>query len=190
MIRKLIVSDGAGLASCQVLGERITLLANHDQTGRYEVYLHDAPAGVGPPPHFHSWDEAFYVIEGAVDFDCAGMLKPVTAGGFVHIPAGTVHHFRLARPAARVLGIPSDYGVPALSRSLERHRRGADPDLGHLLGGLSDRHVGRAGARAHATAGNGAPRGIHRLLRDLDSTSGRGGRRSRAGCGGCLCRPQ
>lgn len=148
MIRKLIVSDGAGLASCQVLGERITLLANHDQTGSYEVYLHDAPAGVGPPPHFHSWDEAFYVIEGAVDFDCAGMLKTITAGGFVHIPAGTVHSFRYASPTARVLGITSGAGASELFRAIDRECPGATPDMGKLMGVLSDHQVGLAGSPA------------------------------------------
>ncbi len=142
MTRNLIVSDGAGTASCQVLGERITILANHGQTGSYEVYLHDAPQGVGPPPHFHPWDEAFYVIDGAVDFDCAGTLKKVTAGGFVHVPAGMVHSFRYASPTARVLGITSGAGASELFAAIDRECPGATPDMGKLMGVLSGHQVG------------------------------------------------
>ncbi len=148
MTRNLIVSDGAGTASCQVLGERITILANNGQTGSYEIYLHDAPQGVGPPPHFHPWDEAFYVIDGAVDFDCAGTLKQVTAGGFVHVPAGTVHSFRYASPTARVLGITSGAGAAGVFADIDRECPGATPDMGKLMDVLSRHHVGLAGQPA------------------------------------------
>jgi hypothetical protein len=37
--------------------------------------------GAEPPAHFHRWDEAFYVIDGEIDF--GGTSKRVKAGGFV-----------------------------------------------------------------------------------------------------------
>ena len=74
----------------------------------------EAAQGVGLPPHAHPWGEAFYVIEGAVAFQCGAMARTVVAGGFVHVPAGTVHSFRYARPTARVLGITSGHGAATM----------------------------------------------------------------------------
>jgi uncharacterized cupin superfamily protein len=52
------------------------------------------PETAGPPLHLHqSWDEAFYVLEGAVTFliDSAEHVAP--AGSFVFIPRGVPHTF-------------------------------------------------------------------------------------------------
>ncbi|MBT9460425.1 MAG: cupin domain-containing protein [Rugosibacter sp.] len=94
MIKDLIVSDSSSIVPCQVFAERITILADHGQTGSFEVFVHDASEGAGPEPHSHPWDEAFYVADGEVDFECDGMSKKVTAGGFVHVLGGMVHAFR------------------------------------------------------------------------------------------------
>jgi quercetin dioxygenase-like cupin family protein len=59
-----------------------------------------APRDVGPPPHHHSWDEAYYVLEGHVRFSIDGRDLVLGAGEFVHIPGGTVHGFKGASDAA------------------------------------------------------------------------------------------
>jgi len=119
MARDLIIEDSARITPRKVFGEEITILADHTQTGSYEIYVHDAPEGVGPPPHSHPWDEVFYVIEGKVDFDCGDVAKTVQSGGLVHVPAGTVHTFRYASPA-RVLGITSGNGAAAMFTAIDR----------------------------------------------------------------------
>jgi hypothetical protein len=105
MARDLIIADSALITPRKVFGEEITILADHAQTGSYEIYVHDAPEGVGPPPHSHPWDEAFYVIEGKVDFVCGDVAKTVHGrvcacsgrnGSYVPIRqprASTGHHF-------------------------------------------------------------------------------------------------
>ena len=76
MKRNVIITNSSQITPRQVFGEKITILANHSETGSYEVYVHDAPEGVGPPPHSHPWDEAFYVVNGAaamftaLDLEC------------------------------------------------------------------------------------------------------------------------
>lgn len=60
MARDLIITNTAEIEPKLVCGEQITILADSNRTGSYEVYLHDAPEGAGPPPHSHQWDEAFY----------------------------------------------------------------------------------------------------------------------------------
>jgi mannose-6-phosphate isomerase-like protein (cupin superfamily) len=70
------------------------------------------PAGLGPPPHRHDWDEAYYVIEGAVDFEIDGKPVRVESGGFTYLPRNTVHGFKGASASpARVL----IFAVPAHS---------------------------------------------------------------------------
>lgn len=140
MNREVIVTDCAQITAKKVFGEEITILADHSQTGSYEVYVHDAPEGVGPPPHSHPWDEAFYVIDGVVDFMCGDLAKSVKAGGFVHVPAGTVHTFRYASPTARILGFTSRGGAAAMFTAVDREC-GAVPDLAKAMAVLKRHEV-------------------------------------------------
>jgi mannose-6-phosphate isomerase-like protein (cupin superfamily) len=67
------------------------------------------PDGSGPPPHLHrSYDEAWLVLAGVVDFRLAGQSKRVGAGSFVYAPRGTPHTFSNPGPGeARILVIGS-----------------------------------------------------------------------------------
>jgi quercetin dioxygenase-like cupin family protein len=140
MTKHLIVTNSSSIAPCQVLAERITPLAEHDQTGSYEVYVHDAKEGAGPPPHSHPWDEAFYVVEGVVEFECAGTRRSLAAGGFVHVPAGMVHSFRYASPTARILGVTSGAGACAMFADVDREC-GEAPDMQRIAAVLGRHHV-------------------------------------------------
>jgi quercetin dioxygenase-like cupin family protein len=64
----------------------------------------EIPIGLGPPRHRHDWDEAYYVIEGALDFHLDGREVRVGPGDFVYLPRNTVHAFKGAlQTPARVL---------------------------------------------------------------------------------------
>ena len=64
----------------------------------------EIPIGHGPPPHRHDWDEAYYVIEGALDFQIDGKQVLIERGDFAYLPRGTVHAFKGAAPSpTRVL---------------------------------------------------------------------------------------
>jgi quercetin dioxygenase-like cupin family protein len=131
-----IILDGNTVVPRQVLAERISILADHSQTGSYEVTIHDGAEGAGPPPHFHPWDEAFYVIDGVVDFECGGAAKTLTAGGFIHVPGGTVHAFRYATPKARMVGITSGEGSAKMFTAVDREC-GVAPDMDKLVAVLN-----------------------------------------------------
>lgn len=96
-----------------VLGMPLRFLCDSKDTGdAWSLMEEDIPLGLGPPPHRHDWDEAYYVIEGELDFEMDG--KPVRAkrGDFVYLPRNTVHSFKGASPSpARVL----IFAVPAHS---------------------------------------------------------------------------
>mgnify|MGYP006291588567 CR=1 FL=1 len=63
------------------------------------------PPGLGAPPNAHAGEtEAFYVLQGRVDFTVGGATQRVEAGGFVSIPDGAVHAFAAVGPdPARIL---------------------------------------------------------------------------------------
>jgi quercetin dioxygenase-like cupin family protein len=136
MTKNLVITHSASITPRQVLAERITILADHSQTGSYEVTLHDGLEGAGPPPHFHPWDEAFYVIDGEVDFDCGGVSKKIVAGGFIHVPGGMVHAFRYATPTAQMVGITSGEGSATMFTAVDREC-GAAPDMEKLVAVLN-----------------------------------------------------
>ncbi|MDB6144555.1 MAG: cupin [Pseudomonas sp.] len=91
-----------------VVGEAITLLAGGDMTKPFEVHIQEGVQGGGPPPHFHPWDEAFYVIDGQVEVMVEGKSTTIEAGGYVHIPGGTVHAYKNLSATAKMIGVVSD----------------------------------------------------------------------------------
>lgn len=91
-----------------VVGEAITILAGGDLTKPFEMHIQEGVQGGGPPPHFHPWDEAFYVIDGQVEVTVAGKATTIFPGGYVHIPAGTVHAYKNISATAKMIGVVSD----------------------------------------------------------------------------------
>ena len=58
--------------------------------GEMEIFLQDGVEGSGPPPHYHPWDESFYVVSGEIAFGIEDYESVAPAGTLVHLPAGTV----------------------------------------------------------------------------------------------------
>lgn len=60
--------------------------------------------GVEPPLHVHQREEeAFYVLEGEIDFQVGDEIRPATPGSFVFAPRGIPHTFALRTDVARAL---------------------------------------------------------------------------------------
>lgn len=92
-------------APLNVLGMPLRMLCEASETGgAWSLFEEDVPLGMGPPPHRHDWDEAYYILEGEVDFEIEGQPVTIAAGDFARLPANTIHGFKGASPAgARVL---------------------------------------------------------------------------------------
>lgn len=57
---------------------------------------HRAPEGHSPPVHIHrTEDEVFHVLGGEFRFQIDGREQSLAAGGFVVVPKGTPHTFRV-----------------------------------------------------------------------------------------------
>ena len=101
--------------------------------GAYSLTEHLVTAASNPPMHVQvDEDEAFYILEGEVEFEVDGQVVTATPGTFAFVARGAAHRFRVL----------TEHG----------------PDARDLLGqadrqprGLLPRH-GRAGDRARAAA--------------------------------------
>lgn len=101
----IVLSPETRPRALNIVGEKLTVLADRSVAHGYEVFLQEGPAGSGPPPHHHAWDEAFFVLEGEVDFGVGERRMTATAGTFVHLPAGTSHWFRFGAAGGRMLSL-------------------------------------------------------------------------------------
>lgn len=114
-----------------VLGMPLWFLCDADDTdGTWSLMEEKIPTGLGPPPHRHDWDEAYYVIEGALDFEIGGKPVRIEPGGFTYIPRNTVHAFKGASPSpARVLIFAVPAHSSAFFKDVNREVRTVPDDL-------------------------------------------------------------
>lgn len=103
-----VIDAGNVPAPVNVVGETITILAGGDLSKPFEVHIQEGVQGGGPPPHFHPWDEAFLVIDGQVEVTVEGKATTISAGGYVHIPGGSIHAYKNISPTAKMIGVVSD----------------------------------------------------------------------------------
>src|SRR3954464_12660990 len=106
MSEAIIVNAGE-VEPFDIVGEKLAVLAPGAKTGSYEIFHQAGPEGSGPPPHSHPWDEAFYVISGAIAFGVEERDTVGTAGTLVHVPAGTTHWFRFEKGGGAMLSVTS-----------------------------------------------------------------------------------
>lgn len=128
--RALVVvqSDGLHVRHIGVVGDTYTILLTGNETGgRFCLIDMHVPAGGGPPPHRHDFEETFVLLEGELDFVFRGAHQAAHAGETVHIPANAPHVFRNSseRPARMLcLCAPAgaeefflEIGVPVATRT-------------------------------------------------------------------------
>ncbi|MBT2479786.1 quercetin 2,3-dioxygenase [Streptomyces sp. ISL-94] len=91
----LHVPSGQG-PSVWLNGDVYTVKVDTAESGGTITLLEaSVPPGGGPPAHDHrNEDEAFYLLEGELEFYADGRTYDVKAGDFVFVPKGTVHRFR------------------------------------------------------------------------------------------------
>jgi len=116
----------------EVTGQRVTVLASGKKTGGYEIFLQDGVEGSGPPPHYHPWDESFYVVSGEIAFGIEDYESVARAGTLVHLPAGTVHWFRL-KNGAQMISITGREAASAMFEHIDREISPTSPDFKRLI---------------------------------------------------------
>ena len=88
-------ADDAGLPHVGVVGDTYTvLLSGKDTAGRFTLIDMHVPPGGGPPPHRHSFEESFSVLEGEIEVMFRGSTSVLRAGETANVPANAPHAFR------------------------------------------------------------------------------------------------
>ncbi len=103
-----------GGRSIWLLGMLITFRAVSEETGgEYSLYELTLPPQLGAPPHIHHREtEAYYVLDGEVEFLKGERTVRAGVGEFVYVPRGVVHAFTNAgQEPASFLGIVTPGGL-------------------------------------------------------------------------------
>lgn len=95
----------SGEAELRWFGATATSFLADGESTRGEFALVDerATRGESVPLHRHDDVESFFVLEGELTVFLGDEGARLTAGGFAHVPAGTVHGFRIESETARYL---------------------------------------------------------------------------------------
>jgi len=103
-----------GGRSVWLMGMLCTFKAISAETGgAYSVYVAMIPPGAGAPPHIHHREtEAFYMLEGKLDFIAGERAVRATSGDFLHVDKGVLHGYTNPGPEiARYVGIVTPGGL-------------------------------------------------------------------------------
>jgi quercetin dioxygenase-like cupin family protein len=95
------------------------LLGSADTGGRTCFNTGLLVPGGAAPPHRHGFAEAFYLLEGEVDFQVGNARLTLVAGDFIHIPPGVPHQpVNRSAAAARLLTICLPGGFDGFQREV------------------------------------------------------------------------
>ncbi|MGI5480678.1 cupin domain-containing protein [Streptomyces lavendofoliae] len=92
-----VVHHPAGTGPTYWFGDAVyTFKATRENTGGSLTFAEaSVPPGGGPPPHIHPHaDEAFYILNGDIEFLNGEKTFTAHDGDFVFVPRGTRHRFR------------------------------------------------------------------------------------------------
>jgi quercetin dioxygenase-like cupin family protein len=120
--------DGDAVAHIGLVGDTYTVTVAGKDTGeRFCVIDMHVPAGGGPGPHRHDFEETFIVLEGEIEVTFRGKKSTVRAGETVNVPSNAPHQFHNAfSKPARMICICSpagndrffaEIGVPVATRT-------------------------------------------------------------------------
>jgi mannose-6-phosphate isomerase-like protein (cupin superfamily) len=105
------------------------LLTGATSSGHTAVMDNHVPAGAGGPPlHHHAFDEAFYVVEGRLDFQVGNERTTVESGEMVFAPGGAHHAFANPHPTdARMLLVCTPAGFERYFQRIAAREAGVEP---------------------------------------------------------------
>jgi mannose-6-phosphate isomerase-like protein (cupin superfamily) len=124
-----------------VLGMPLTLLCEASETnGDWSLFEEEVPLGMGPPAHRHDWDEAYYILDGQVNFTIDEAAVTSSRGDFNYLPRGTVHGFKGASETpARVLIFAAPAHGSEFFHEISKQVRSVPEDLAKIPG-IGQRH--------------------------------------------------
>ena len=125
-----------------VLGDhQVVKLTGEETEGRFTLIENENPPGAGPPLHVHrNEDEAFYVLQGRVEFEVDGDEVVGEPGATVFLPRGSTHTWRVVgEEPARMLIMLMPAGLESYFRELSALATDGPPEMEKVLE-VSARH--------------------------------------------------
>jgi quercetin dioxygenase-like cupin family protein len=118
-----------------VLGTQVRFLCESEDTnGAWSLMEVTLPRDSGPPPHTHSWDEAYFVTAGKVEFTVGDHSFTAATGDFIYTPGGVLHGFRgVSSTPARVLIFDAPAHAGAFFKRVDREVKDLPRDLPKVL---------------------------------------------------------
>lgn len=138
----LILAPENYAPALDVIGVKVTVLAENDPAHGYGITLQRGEEGAGPPPHSHAWEESFFVLEGKVECQVGDPIAIGLPGTLVHVPAGTLHAFRFGAGGGRMLEITGPGSRAAqMFASVAKQVSPGTPDVPRVVGILREHGV-------------------------------------------------
>jgi len=101
-----------GEATWFLNGLMTTKATSEETGGAYCLMEHLLTAACNPPRHVQTGEEeAFYVLDGEIEFEVDGEVALCTPGSFALVPRGAAHSFAVLTDTARVLVLASAPGA-------------------------------------------------------------------------------
>ncbi len=120
---------------------QLTVLLEPGLAPGFAMFVNDFPGhGGGPPAHHHnSYDEAFYVLAGEMEFQIDETTSRVSSGSMAFVPRGTTHAFRNPSPEpARMLVVTTPEAIDLIVRMPEGAN---DPEAQRALFAAHDSQI-------------------------------------------------
>lgn len=133
MTNPKIVSEAQRPAPLNVGGFMISVLASTTETGGNEFFHQSGPEGKGPGPHFHPWDETFFVLKGELHCGVDGIDTVVGPGAMVHVPGGSTHWFHFGKGGGELLAVTSKGNAAAMFTDFDKGITWESPDRTQLI---------------------------------------------------------
>jgi quercetin 2,3-dioxygenase len=111
-------------------GDQLYSFLGHrgNSDGQFITLTTEGPPGPRVPDHYHEkHTENFFCLDGRMTMWADGAEMPLLPGDFLHVPAGTVHGFRLDAPYTRFVG----FLTPGLFEPFFRYM--GEPCEGHVF---------------------------------------------------------
>jgi quercetin dioxygenase-like cupin family protein len=105
--------------SYQMLSHILTTKITGDDTdGEWAMFEMTDTAEHGAPLHSHPWHETFYILEGEMELQIGKRKALATAGALMHVPANTIHTFKVCSSSVRVLVMVSPASAEAFYQEI------------------------------------------------------------------------
>ena len=114
-------------------GFMINVLKSNEASKGFEIFHMAGPEGKGPGPHFHPWDEAFYVLQGKVKCGVNDVETIATQGDFIYVPANTTHWFKFMESGGEMISMTSHGNASKMFQAFENEVNWESPNKSELV---------------------------------------------------------